>query len=299
MSRKILTVDKPDDYAAYVGAPSLHPFVNVIHYDELEPFRHSLNNYGVYGLFIQREFPKSLSYGMKTLQVSDASIIAVAPGQIGGSEDNGERITLSGWVVLWSPALLHGSDLEERMADYRFFSYFATEALRMTPGEWLLITQLTEQLRRELRENGDSPALRRVALAYLRLLLEYCHRIYQRQQSPHDTDTTDVLKRFNALLEQYYINERQLDEGLPTVTRCAAELAYSPHYFGDLVRKATGHTAIAHIHAYVINKGKSLLMSGYNINETSHLLGFEYPQHFTRLFKRLTGTTPSRFLSAR
>ena len=106
--KKILKVDSPNDFARYVEAPVLHPLISIIHFDELAPFRHSLNNYGVYGLFIQRQFPKDLSYGMKTVQASDASIIAVEPGQIGGLEDNGERILLSGWVLLWSPDLLHG-----------------------------------------------------------------------------------------------------------------------------------------------------------------------------------------------
>ena len=31
--------------------------------------------------------------------------------------------------------------------------------------------------------------------------------------------------------------------------------------------------------------------------ETAHLLGFEYPHHFTRLFKNVTGITPREFLS--
>lgn len=113
--KNILKVDSPNDFARFLDAPVLHPLVSIIHYDELEPFRHSLNNYGVYGLFIQRQFPRILSYGMKTLQVSDASIIAVEPGQIGGLEDNGERISLSGWVLLWSPELLHGSELERQI----------------------------------------------------------------------------------------------------------------------------------------------------------------------------------------
>ena len=85
--KKILRVNSPNDYARFVEAPVLHPLISIIHYDELAPFRHSLNNYGVYGLFIQRQFPFNLSYGMRRLQVSDGSIIAVEPGQIDGLED--------------------------------------------------------------------------------------------------------------------------------------------------------------------------------------------------------------------
>ena len=31
-------------------------------------------------------------------------------------------------------------------------------------------------------------------------------------------------------------------------------------------------------------------------NETAHMLGFEFPHHFTRLFKKVTGITPTDFL---
>ena len=294
--KKILKVDSPNDYARFVDAPVLHPLVSIIHYDELQPFRHSLNNYGVYGLFIQRQFPRVLSYGMKTLQVSDASIIAVEPGQIGGLEDNGERISLSGWALLWSPELLHGSELERQIEHYQFFSYFFTDSLRMEPDEWLCITQLLTQMRQELMGHEDTPSLRSILLGYLRLILEYCNRIYLRQLSEEDKGGNDLLKRFHNLLQQYFRENRQLSHGLPTVAYCASELAYSPRYFGDIVHKATGGTAIGYIHNYIINQAKSLLMNGHNISETSRLLGFDFPHHFTRLFKRVTGITPSQFL---
>ena len=296
MMKNILKVDTPNDYARFVEAPVLHPLVSIIHYDELPPFRHSLNNYSVYGLFIQRQFPHNLSYGMRKLQVSDGSIIAVEPGQMGGLEDNGERISLSGWVLLWSPELLHGSELERQIDRYQYFSYFFDGSLRMEPDEWLRITQLVAQMRQELENNEDSPSLRTILLAYLRLILEYCNRIYQRQLSEENKGNDDLLKRFHNLLQTYFRENRQLSLGLPTVAYCASGLAYSPRYFGDIVRKATGGTAIGYIHNYIINQAKSLLMQGHNISETSRLLGFDFPHHFTRLFKRVTGLTPSEFL---
>lgn len=294
--KNILKVDSPNDYARFVEAPVLHPLVSIVHYDELQPFRHSLNNYGVYGLFIQRQFPDNLSYGMRKVQVSDGSIIAVEPGQIGGVEDNGERISLSGWVLMWSPELLHGSELERQIDRYQFFSYFFDSSLRMEPDEWLFITQLVAQMRQELLAHEDSPSLRNILLGYLHLILEYCNRIYQRQISEEDKGEADLLKRFHNLLQTYFRENRQLMNGLPTVAWCASELAYSPRYFGDIVRQTTGGTAIGYIHNYIINQAKSLLMQGHNISETSRLLGFDYPHHFTRLFKRITGLTPSEFL---
>ena len=285
--KTILPVSDPNVYARFLGAPVLHPLVNVIHYDEVSPIHSSLNRYGVYGLFIQRNFPKNLTYGMKMFDAADGSIIAVEPGQIGGKEDNGERIHISGWVLLFSPEILHRTDLEARMKEYHFFSYFATETLKMEPSEWGRIT---------LQENDDSPALRSVILGYIRVILEYCNRIYLRQLSKEDKTSSDLLKRFHQLLREYYLDGRQLDLGIPSVQYCAGELAYSARYLGDVIHKATGGTAIGYIHSFVIEQGKNLMMNGHNIGETAHLLGFEFPHHFTRLFKKTTGITPSEFL---
>ena len=295
--KNILKLSDPNVYARFLHAPVLHPLVSIIHYDEVSPIRPSLNRYGVYGLFIQRNFPKNLTYGMKMFDAPDGSIIAVEPGQIGGREDDGEEIYISGWALLFSPELLHGTDLEARMKDYHFFSYFASETLKMEPSEWGRITQMLTQLRHELQEHADSPALRPVILAYLRLILEYCQRIYLRQLSVEDKSSSDMLKRFHGLLRDYYLDGKQLELGVPSVNYCAEQLAYSARYLGDVVHKATGGTAIGYIHSFVIDQGKNLLMNGHNVNETARLLGFEFPHHFTRLFKKITGITPSEFLS--
>ncbi len=294
--KQVLQVTDPNVYASYVNAPLLHPLVSIIHYDELKHFRSSLNNYGVYGLFIQKSFPKNLSYGMKIFDASDASIIAVAPGQIGGAEDNGELLSLSGWVLLWSPELFKGTDWDKKIQEYRFFSYFFSDSLRTDTSEWGRITQLLVQMRHELQENEDSPALRALLLGYIQLILEYCNRIYLRQISLEDRDSSDMLKRFHQLLTNYFSDNLQLDLGLPSVTYCASKLAYSPRYLGDMIHKATGGTAIGYIHSFVVEKGKSLLMQGYNVSETAHMLGFEYVHHFNRIFKKINGITPREFL---
>ena len=144
--------------------------------------------------------------------------------------------------------------------------------------------------------DATSPALRTVILGYIRLILEYCNRIYLRQISADDKASSDILKRFHGLLREYYLSGLQMDLGVPSVQYCASKLAYSPRYLGDVIHRATGGTAIGYIHSFVIEQGKNLLMNGHNINETAHLLGFDFPHHFTRLFKKVTGLTPSQFM---
>ena len=294
--KKILKVDDPNVYAAYVGAPVLHSQLALISYDEVSPFRSSLNDYGVYGLFIQQQFPKYLSYGTKSVLVGDSSIIAVAPGQIGGREDDGTLLYINGWALLWTSELLRGSPLEGRMDNYPFFSYFDTDWLRMTPVEYERISSILVMMRKEMQENADSLGLRRVLTSYLQLILDYCQRIYLRQVSQKENGESDILKRFHRLLVDYFSKGLQHTKGLPSVAWCASELAYSPRYFGDMIHQATGGTAIGYIHNFVIDQAKSFLMKGLTVGEVSDLLGFAYPHHFSRLFKTKTGCTPSEYL---
>ena len=294
--RKILKVDTPNVYAQYVGAPVLHPLLSLISYDEVSPFRSSLNSYGVYGLFIQQQFPKYLSYGTKSVLVGDSSILSVAPGQIGGAEDNGTPLYINGWVLLWSPELMKGTPLEGRIDSYHFFSYFYTDWLRMTPAEWEQLSSLLSTMRKELQQSPDSPALRSILCSYLSLILEYCQRIYLRQLSQEESGESDILKRFHRLLVDYFSKGVQHEKGLPTVAWCAGELAYSAGYFGGMIHQATGGTAIGYIHSFVIDQAKTFLMKGLSVGEVADLLGFEYPHHFSRLFKKVTGMTPSEFL---
>lgn len=278
--KKILKVDNPNVYAEYVGAPVLHPQLALISYDEVSPFRSSLNSYGVYGLFIQQQFPKYLSYGTKSVLVGDSSILSVAPGQIGGAEDNGTPLYINGWVLLWSPELMKGTPLEGKIDSYHFFSYFYTDWLRMTPAEWEQLSSLLSTMRKELLESPDSPVLRSILCGYLSLILEYCQRIYLRQLSQEESDESDILKRFHRLLVDYFSKGVQHEKGLPTVAWCAGELAYSAGYFGGMIHQATGGTAIGYIHSFVIDQAKTFLMKGLSVGEVADLLGFEYPHHF-------------------
>jgi AraC-like DNA-binding protein len=250
----------------------------------------------VYGIFLLQESPYTISYGQGLYQHSSGSLLSVAPGQTGGVSDNGEIIHIKGWVLLFSPELLYGTDLGRRIDDYHFFSYYESESLHPTPDEQRTIEVCFKMIRQELRSKPDDEHLRRIIIAYLELILEYCSVFYERQFKIETTADNDLLKRFDDLLRRYYGEGRQRTLGLPTVRYCAQELFLSPNYFGDLIHQATGETATAIIRNFVMQKATAYLRDGKTITETSDLLGFEYPQHFTRTFKKHFGLTPSEFL---
>ncbi len=118
---KILNVHRTSDYSGYHGLTDRHPLITVIDFSEISPIRHSLNRYGVYGVFVQEDNNLDLTYGCGKYDYRDGSLICVAPGQIGGKEDNGERASIGGWALLFHPDLIHGTQLEKEIRHYSFF----------------------------------------------------------------------------------------------------------------------------------------------------------------------------------
>ena len=292
--KRILKVHRVNDYARYIGAPVLHPLVSVIHYDELEHCRHSLNNYDVYGIFIGDETLEELTYGLTTYDLHRHALMCVAPGQIGGKVDTGEEIHTKGWALLFDPELLHGTDLEGRMISYTYFSYNTNEALLMNAEQRLTIVSLMEAMRKELA--CDDGHTQHIIVAYLQLILEHIARYYASQLSMQIQSSSDLLTRFENLLRRYYDEGLQRTHGLPTVKYCARELFLSTNYFGDLIRQMTGDTAGNIIRRFVMQQAQKLLINGTSVTSTSEQLGFEYPQHFTRMFKKNFGITPSEYV---
>lgn len=290
----ILKVHNVNEYARYIGAPELHPLISVIHYDELEHCRHSLNNYDVYGLFIGDETLEELTYGLTTYDLHRHALMCVAPGQIGGKADTGEEIQTKGWALLFDPELLHGTDLEHRMTSYTYFSYNINEALHMTDEQRQTIVTLLEAIRRETR--NDDPHTPQILAHLIGLVLEHVARFYTHQLATPTKHNADLLTRFENLLTRYYNDGLQRKYGLPSVRYCAQELFLSPNYFGDLIRQLTGDTATNRIRRFIMQRAKAMLIAGSTVSETAEQLGFEYPQHFTRQFKSHFGITPSRLL---
>ncbi|HLO60469.1 MAG TPA: helix-turn-helix domain-containing protein [Bacteroidales bacterium] len=70
----------------------------------------------------------------------------------------------------------------------------------------------------------------------------------------------------------------------------------SPNYFGDLLKSETGKNAMEHIHYFVLEQAKNMLLgTEKRINEIACDLGFEYPQNFCKLFKKKVGVSPTEF----
>ena len=121
-------------------------------------------------------------------------------------------------------------------------------------------------------------------------------RFYERQFTTRTQVNKDILMRFETLLDEYFDSDAPQREGLPSVRYFADRVFLSPNYFGDLIRKQTGITASEYIQNKLIERAKeALLSSGKTMSEIAYSLGFQYPQHLSRMFKRVVGCTPQEF----
>ena len=295
---KILKVNKTSDYSGYHGVTDLHPLITVIDFSEISPIRHSLNRYGVYGVFVQEDNDLDLTYGCGRYDYRDGSLICVAPGQIGGKEDNGERASIGGWALLFHPDLIHGTLLEKEIRHYSFFDYSVNEALHMNEKEHDIVVAIFKRIKSEIRDPHDS-FQNDILVGYISLLLKYCQRFYNRQFITRKLSNNDILSRFDSFLSGYFAESRQMNDGLPTVNICAEYLCLSTNYFSDLIKKMTGESAGRLIRQFIVRQIKNELASGLTVAEAAYKLGFEYPAHLSRMFKKETGMTPTDFIRSR
>ena len=163
-----------------------------------------------------------------------------------GKEDNGERMSITGWALLFHPDLLHGFPLERHIKGYSFFDYRVNEALHMTDEEHDIMVSLMRQIREELEKRPDG-LQQAIIVGYIELALNFCQRFYNRQFITRKIENSDILVRFDSLLRSYFEDELQLSHGLPTLQYCADKLCMSANYFGDVIKKTTGDTAGNHI----------------------------------------------------
>lgn len=295
---KILKVNKTSDYSGYHGVTDRHPLITVIDFSEISPIRHSLNRYGVYGVFVQEDNDLDLTYGCGRYDYRDGSLICVAPGQIGGKEDNGERASIGGWALLFHPDLIHGTQLEKEIRHYSFFDYSVNEALHMNETEHDIVVSIFKRIKSEI-DNPHDDFQNDILVGYISLLLKYCQRFYNRQFVTRKLSNHDILSRFDSFLHGYFAGNIQLKNGLPTVNICAEHLCMSANYFSDLIKKMTGESPGRHIRQFIIRQIKNELASGLTVAEVAYKLGFEYPAHLSRLFKKETGMTPTDYIQSR
>ncbi|WP_455498418.1 helix-turn-helix domain-containing protein [Coprobacter sp.] len=295
MKDNILRIETIDQYNSRMGIETLHPLVSVIDMSKAKPVRHARMNFGFYTIFLKEVKCGDLIYGRQHYDYQEGTLVFLAPGQVIGVEDNGEVIQPKGWALVFHPDLIRGTSLGQNMKNYTFFSYEVNEALHLSDQERQIVYDCLYNIEHELRHGVDRHS--KVLISRnIELLLDYCVRFYERQFIMRKNVNKDILMRFETLLDEYLYADKPQNMGLPSVKYCADQLCLSSNYFGDLIKRETGKTAQEYIQLKLMDVAKErILDTDRTISEIAYGLGFQYPQHFSRLFKKCVGCTPNEY----
>lgn len=288
-------MDTVKQYNDYAGVDTLHPLVSVVNFNEVPTIQHFRWYMGVHAVFLKNIKCGDMRYGCQPYDYDDGTLVFVSPGQVYGIDSKGVAIKPSGYGLIFHPDLIKGTQLGRTIKDYTFFSYEVNEALHLSKKERKTILDCLEKIKEEIEQNIDKHS-KTLIVSNIELFLNYCQRFYDRQFITRSNANKDILVRFENLMNDYFKSGKAEDVGLPTVTWCAEQLHLSPNYFGDLIKKETGNTALDYIQSKLIDEAKTRVIDvSKTINDIATELGFKYQQHFTRLFKQKTGVTPNEY----
>lgn len=291
----IMQIDCVEQYNDYFGVETHNPLVSVIDGRQGKPLRFCKKRYGIYVILLKDTACGDLGYGRAHYNYEQGTMLFLAPGQVMGSSDDGQWHKPEGWVVAFHPNLLHGTALADIMQRYSYFSYNANEALHLSEQERATVVEDMRRIQEELEQPADRHT-ESLVVDNIKLLLDHCLRFYDRQFATTHQENSDLLVRFEALLTTSFAEQHPAKDGLPTVQYFADKLYISTGYFSDVLRQETGMSAKQHIQRRALDYAKERIFStNLSVSQIGYELGFSYPQHFIRWFKRLSGVTPAEY----
>ncbi len=278
------------------GQETLHPLVSVL--DQSKSVKIQANKYlsEIYVIFLKDVKCEEMTYGRNQYDYQDETLIFIAPEQVFGFNLPDQILVQpTGWALVFHPDFIRGTSLGRTIKEYGFFSYDVNEALHISERERQIVLECFKKIKEEL-ERGIDKHSKMLIVSNIELFLNYCIRFFDRQFITRENINKDILARFENLLNEYFESNQPQLVGLPSVAYCAEKLNLSANYFGDLVKKETGKSALEYIQAKVIDLAQEKIFdSNKSISEIAYEIGYKYPQHFTRLFKQRMGMSPLEY----
>lgn len=247
-----------------------------------------------YSISLKKIIKGNLKYGRTKYDFSNGALIFIAPRQV-MQWDSSVVFQQKGFSINFHEDFLNGTELAKQIKKYGFFSYSVNEALHLSPKEEKQLESIVENIEVEYQSNQDAFS-KDIIVSQLSTLLKYANRYYERQFSHRQEHSTSLVEQFNNQLDTYYNSGQLQSRGIPNIEEISNQLSVSQRYLSDTLKKETGKTTTEHLQLYLIAEAKNILLNpNKSISEVAYELGFEYPQYFSRLFKKKEGLSPSSY----
>lgn len=247
-----------------------------------------------YSISFKKFVKGDLNYGRTKYDFTNGALFFIAPRQV-LQWDSSAVFERRGFSINFHEDFLKGSELVQQIKKYGFFSYSANEALHLSPKEERQIESIVENIEIEYHNNQDEFS-KDIIISQLSTLLKYASRFYERQFLNRKELSNDLLGQFNQQLDAYFESGQLQKSGIPSIEHLADKMSVSQRYLSDTLKKETGKTTTELLQLYLIDEAKNTLLAPHkSISEIAYELGFEYPQYFSRLFKKKEGVSPTEY----
>ncbi len=272
-----------------------HPLIDIQKFEDARDKKLNKNEPVIldfYKISFVKNFNGFIQIGHAKFEGENGILYFVEPGQVYTCNST---TPWKGYQILIHPKIFNEYISHKSINSYDFFSYEANESLLLNEEEENTVSILMEMAWREFNNTRDTFSIP-IILSYINTLLNLTERFYNRQFATRKKLCNQLSKDFFHLLKTYYTREQDDDIQQPTVQYFANKLNVTPNYLSDTIRHHSGKSALSIIHDFIIEEAqKQLTRSKRTVSEISHNLGFEYPNYFSRLFKRKTNLSPSEY----
>ncbi|WP_272149221.1 helix-turn-helix domain-containing protein [Tenacibaculum aiptasiae] len=281
-----------------------NPLFSILHTDLKENEKSSCETYAFnepvilscnfYSISFKNIISGELSYGRTKYDCTNGTMLFTAPNQT--LTFNDMVFSSESYHISFHKDYIRNLDIYESIKKYNFFNYNVNEALHLSPKEEQIIKDIFKNIKTEYHNNQDEFS-KEIIISQLDTLLKYADRFYKRQFLNRTDENKILITRFKEILNSYFEQNLLAEEGIPTVDWMAAQLNVSHRYMSDTIKAETGKTAVDQVNLFLVEEAKSMLLNpNLSISETAYKLGFEYPQYFTRVFKKKVGMSPKEYI---
>lgn len=187
-----------------------------------------------------------------------------------------------------------------KLFDLPYFRSY-TPAIQLQPEEARMILDIFGRMDHEYHH--PTPYNQAIIKSFLNTILAFCLQFYHRELSDRQTkmEQSSLGERFKILIhDQITALSMGLEEDAPAPGLAADRLFVSAQHLSETIRKELGFTPTQYINNRLVEEAKKLLRSTeLQIQEIAYQLGFKDTSYFNRLFKKISGTSPSRYRNAK
>jgi AraC family transcriptional regulator, transcriptional activator of pobA len=220
---------------------------------------------------------------LKEYSLEHNTLCYVKPGQVLQLQDHNAE----GFILMFSPQFLNGNQEQENPLPIPFSTIGFIMGIRESDSNEM--NCLLEKICYEFIHAtiAREEILKSLLKLYLRQLQS--QTIKAELSGRINAGNAYIVKRFMTLLENNYVRWKM-------VADYAQELSITANYLNEIIKKVTGFSARYHIQQRVITEAKrKAVYARMSMKEVAYNLGFDDIYHFSKYFKKISGSNFTEF----